>query len=467
MPRDLLFERQSPMPASAAELFAWHARPGAFARLAPPWQRFEVVGPAPRLVEGSRAVLRMAKGPLRIRWVAEHRNVRPGHGFRDVQVRGPFALWEHDHLFEPAPGGGSVLRDRIRFRPPAGALGRWLMEANLRRDLDGTFRYRHATTAADLELHARYADRPRLRVAVTGASGLLGGALTGLLTTGGHEVVRLVRPRAGADADAPGAAGWDTERGLLDPAGLGPIDALVHLAGESIAAGRWTARRKRSIRDSRVRGTKNLIDSLGRLPRPPRVLVSASAVGFYGDRGAAEVDESAAAGEGFLADVCAAWEAAALTGRDLGMRVALARLGVVLTPAGGLLARLLPPFRLGLGGRLGDGRQRMSWISVDDAAAALLHLLLTEGLEGPFNLAAPRAPSNGELSRTLARELRRPALLPLPAPAVRAIFGEMGRELMLAGVAARPDRLLASGFSFRHPGLAEALRHLLGLARGG
>ena len=463
MPRDLEFERQSPMPASAADLYAWHIRPGAFARLAPPWQRFEVVGGAPEIVDGSRVVLRMTKGPLRIRWVAEHRNVTPGRGFRDVQVRGPFALWEHDHLFEPAADGSSVLRDRIRFRPPAGALGRLLMEAHLRRDLESTFRYRHATTAADLELHARFADRPRLRVAVTGAGGLLGRALTGLLTTGGHEVVRLARPVASGAAAAPGTALWDTERGLLDPKGLRPIDALVHLAGESIAAGRWTARRKRSIRDSRVRGTANLIASLGKLEQPPRVLVNASAVGIYGDRGDAEIDETAGAGEGFLANVCTAWEEAAMAGRELGMRVALARLGVVLSPAGGLLARLLPPFRLGLGGRLGDGGQRMSWISIDDAAGAVLHLLMRDDLEGPFNLTAPDSPTNRELTVTLARLLRRPALLPLPAFAARAAFGEMADELMLGGVAARPARLLDDGYGFRHATPEAALRHLLGL----
>ena len=463
MPQDLLFDKRSPMPASAEELFAWHTRPGAFARLAPPWQRFEVVGGTPEVAEGSRVVLRLAKGPLRVRWVAEHRNVRPGAGFRDVQVRGPFALWEHDHLFEDSAAGGATLHDRIRFRPPAGALGRLLMEGNLRRDLKSTFRYRHATTAADLELHARFAGRPRLRVAISGSSGLVGRALTGLLTTGGHEVVRLTRPRSAAATTAPGTAPWDPDRGLLDPANLGPVDAVVHLAGESIAAGRWTPRRKRAIRDSRVRGTSNLIASLARLEKPPRVLVNASAVGFYGDRGDRPADETAGAGTGFLAEVCAAWEEAALAGRELGLRVALARLGVVLSPAGGLLGRLLPPFRLGLGGRLGDGRQRVSWISIDDAAAALLHLLMGDELEGPFNLAAPEAPSNRQLSATLAGLLRRPALLPLPAAAARLAFGEMAHELMLEGVAARPDRLLGDGFAFRHPRLEGALRHLLGL----
>ena len=193
MPHDLEFAKQSPVPATAAELFDWHARPGAFTRLAPPWARIEVLGDFPEIVDGTRVTLRMAKGPLRVRWIAEHRRVRPGVGFRDVQVKGPFALWEHDHLFEPVDGGGAMLHDRIRFRPPGGALGRLLMAGSLRRDLRRTFAYRHATTVADLDLHASYRDRPRLKVAITGAGGLVGRTLSGLLTTGGHEVLHLVR----------------------------------------------------------------------------------------------------------------------------------------------------------------------------------------------------------------------------------------------------------------------------------
>ena len=470
MPRDLQFEKRSPMPATPEELFAWHARPGAFARLAPPWQRFEVVGGRPEVVEGSRVVLRMAKGPLRVRWVAEHRSVRPGAGFRDVQISGPFALWEHDHLFEPRGEEGALLHDRIRFRPPAGALGRLLMEASLRRDLESTFRYRHATTAADLELHARFAGRPRLRVAVTGAGGLVGRTLCALLTTGGHQVVRLQRRAARGPLAAPEEsaerASWDPQRGLLDPGAVGDLDAIVHLAGEPIAGGRWTAERKRRIHASRADGTRNLVDSLRRMERPPRLLISASAVGFYGDRGEEPTDESAPRGEGFLAEVCSAWESAALAARELGLRVAVARLGVVLSPAGGFLARVLPPFRLGLGGRLGDGRQRMSWISIDDAAAALLHLLMTDELEGPINLCAPETPSNAELASLVGRVLRRPAALPMPAPVLRAMFGELADEMMLAGVVARPARLEATGFRFRHPRPEAALHHLLGLPPG-
>ncbi len=446
------------MPATPTELFAWHARPGAFERLVPPWQRFEVAGGSTAVEDGSRLELVMRKGPLRFRWLAEHRDVRPGAGFADVQVRGPFALWRHEHLFEPVPGGGSLLRDRIRYRPPGGALGRLLARPMLRQDLERTFRYRHRTTAADLELHAGHRERRRLRVAVSGASGLIGSTLRALLTTGGHQVVRLVR----AADRAADAALWSPTRGLAEPALLEGFDAVVHLAGESIAAGRWTARRRRRIRDSRVAGTRSLVDSLARLERPPRVFLCASAIGFYGDRPRVELDETAAGGSGFLADVCAAWEEAALAARRLGARVALARFGVVLSPRGGFLARVLPPFRLGLGGPLGGGHQQVSWISVDDAAAAILHALMSDTLEGPVNVVSPEPLANAELTRILARVIGRPAALRLPVPVVRAAFGELAEETMLSSARVLPGRLLESGFRFRHPCLEPALRHLLG-----
>ncbi len=456
---DLTFERQTRVDSSAADLYSWHIRPGAFERLAPPWQRVEIVGGSTAVADGSRLVLRMGKGPLRFRWVAEHGQVRPGAGFRDVQVRGPFALWQHDHLFQPLAPGGALLRDRILYRPPGGALGRLLMGPTLAGDLERTFRYRHATTAADLEMHGRHAGQPRLRVAISGAGGLIGRALAAMLSTGGHRVVRLTRS---ADSDGDSIP-WNPSVGILEPSRAEGLDAIIHLAGENVAGGRWSAARRRRIRNRRVQGTHNLVASLDRLDQPPRSFISASAIGYYGDRGDTRLDESATTGSGFLAEVCSAWEEAALAAGDLGCRVALARLGVVLSPAGGFLRSVLTPFRFGLGGRLGDGRQKVSWISIDDAAAALIHLLMSPNLEGPFNLATPQAPSNSELTGVLAGVLRRPAALPLPAAVARAACGEMAQETMLASVWAHPARLLAGGFRFRHPDLEPALRHLLGL----
>ncbi len=292
------------------------------------------------------------------------------------------------------------------------------------------------------------------RIAITGASGLLGTRLARLLVEHGRSVLRLVRRRArGADE-----VEWNPDRGSIDAAALEGLDGLVHLAGENVGGGRWSAARKRRILESRTHGTALIAETLAGLERRPRVLVSVSAVGYYGDSGDAVVDELAPAGDGFLAAVAVAWEAATAPAADAGIRVVLPRIGVVLAATGGALSRLLLPFRLGLGGVVGGGRQYMSWIALDDCAAALEHLLYADSLAGPVSLVAPTPVTNADFTRTLARVLGRPALLPLPAPLVRLLLGEMGRELLLSGQRVSSARLEASGFRFGHPELEAALR---------
>jgi uncharacterized protein (TIGR01777 family) len=238
----------------------------------------------------------------------------------------------------------------------------------------------------------------------------------------------------------------------------------VHLAGESLSAHRWTEAQKARIRDSRTDGTRLIAEGLAQLERPPRVLVSASAVGYYGDAGAAPLDESAPPGEGFLPEVCQAWEEAASPARARGLRVVNARLGVVLSPAGGALAKMLPAFRLGAGGPIGSGEQVMSWIALDDVLYAILRLIIDPRLEGPVNLTAPLAVTQRELAATLGAVLHRPSRLPLPAAAVRVMFGELGEAVLLGGARVQPRRLSEVGFAFTRPRLEDALRHLLGRA---
>jgi len=271
-------------------------------------------------------------------------------------------------------------------------------------------------------------------------------------------VTRLVR---GASIGRDEAA-WDPVRGLAEPSRLDGTDAVVHLAGANIAAGRWTPTRKAEIRQSRVEGTRSLCDALARLAHPPRVLVSASAVGYYGDRGAETLTEDSPGGTGFLADVCRAWEAATDPASQAGIRVVNLRFGMILTPAGGALAKMLLPFKLGAGGRIGGGEQFMSWIALDDAIGAIHHALGQESVRGPVNAVAPAPVSNTDFTCTLARVLRRPALFPLPAFAARLLFGEMADALLLGGARVVPARLQAAGYGFRFPELEGALRHLLG-----
>jgi uncharacterized protein (TIGR01777 family) len=296
-----------------------------------------------------------------------------------------------------------------------------------------------------------------VHIAVTGSSGLVGAALVSFLTAGGHPVIRLVRrPPSGDEVQ------WDPTEGVRDLSRLEGVDAAIHLAGENIAAGRWTPRRKGAIHRSRVEGTRKLCESLTRLSRRPEALVSASAVGFYGDRGDEILTEDSAPGKDFLARICQEWEAATEPASRAGIRVVHLRFGMILSAAGGALRRMLLPFKLGAGGRMGRGTQYVSWIAIDDAIGAIHHAVCTASLHGPVNAVSPAPVSNAEFARVLGRVLSRPAIFPTPAFAMRLAFGEMADALLLASQRVVPRRLQASGYRFRYPELAGALRHLLG-----
>jgi len=303
-----------------------------------------------------------------------------------------------------------------------------------------------------------------MRILITGSTGLIGTALAPLLSSYGHEVIRLVRS---GSSTTTGVIHWDPRSGTIDAAALEGIDGVVHLAGENIAAGRWTATQKGRIRESRVRGTSFLAESLARLARPPRAWVSASAIGYYGNRGDEVLREESPPGSGFLPEVCIAWEAATKVAEDRGIRVVHLRSGMVLSIAGGALAKMLPVFRIAAGGVIGNGRQYMSWIALDDAIGAIHHALTTDRLRGPVNTVAPAPVTNREFTKALGRALSRPTLVPLPAFAARLALGEMANELLLASQRVEPTRLIASGYPFRFPGLEGALRHLLEKATGG
>lgn len=296
-----------------------------------------------------------------------------------------------------------------------------------------------------------------MKVLVSGATGLVGTALVPALESAGHTVVSLTRSAAGTNR-----IHWDPTAGKLDPRELEGFDAVVHLAGESIAAGRWTAAKKERIRDSRVRGTTLLAEALAKLARPPRVLASASAIGYYGSRGDERLTEDSAGGRGFLAEVCRDWEKATEPASRQGIRVAQLRFGVILSPRGGALAKMLLPFKLGAGGKIGDGRQFMSWVTLDDTVAAVQQVLAQESVRGPVNVVAPHPVTNYEFTKTLGRVLGRPTIFPMPAFAARLAFGEMADELLLGSTRVEPKRLLDGGFTFRHSNLEDGLRHLLG-----
>jgi uncharacterized protein len=299
--------------------------------------------------------------------------------------------------------------------------------------------------------------RADLKIVISGASGLIGSELISSLPKDKHEILRLVRkPQAG-----PGEIRWNPLSGQLDKSALEGVDAVVHLAGENIASGRWTAAKKHRIRESRIRGTLFLARSLSQLFEPPKVLVSVSAIGYYGNRGEEELNEDSSPGKGFLPDLCREWEDATTPVTLRGTRVVIPRIGIVLSASGGALSLMLPVFRMGLGGRIGSGAQYMSWVAMEDLVGIINHAITCESLRGPVNAVSPNPVTNRSFSEILARILARPAFLSLPAFAARIVLGEMANEALLAGAKVSPAKLTQSKYKFKFPELESALRHIL------
>lgn len=443
-------EYSSVIDAPRDEVFAWHARPGAFDRLSPPWQPMRVVTEAASLEDG-RATLALPGG---LRWVAEHQADSYDPPRRFVDAIGGAGLaslpariavrWRHTHEFEDAGDNRTRVIDRVDT-PVPGSL------------LRPMFVYRHRQLADDLAAHRLAAEHglaPQT-IAVTGSSGLVGSALTAFLSTGGHRVIRLVRGAPTADDERR----WDPDD--PDPRLLAGVDAVIHLAGASIA-GRFSESHRKAIRDSRIGPTRRLAELVGRTGCA--VFISASAVGYYGyHRGDETLTEDSDRGDGFLADVVAEWEDATAPAQTEATRVVRVRTGIVQSPRGGTLRLMRPLFGAGLGGRLGDGRQWLPWIGIDDLVDVYHRALWDTELSEPVNAVAPQPVCNSEYTRTLARVLRRPAVLPVPRLGPRLLLGEQGaRELACASQRVIPQKLTAAGHRFRHPDLDGALRHLLG-----
>ncbi|MGA8254201.1 MAG: TIGR01777 family oxidoreductase [Mycobacterium sp.] len=438
----------SVVAAPRDDVFAWYTRPGAFNRLSPPWSPMRLVSEATSLKDG-RATLALPGG---LRWVAQHQPdfYDPPRRFVDaISSDGLASLpariavrWRHTHDFEDVGDNRTRVIDRVETPVPGAALR-------------PMFVYRHRQLADDLGSHREAAQHglAPATVAITGSSGLVGSALAAFLSTGGHRVIRLVR---GAAQD--GERQWSPDG--PDPELLAGVDAVIHLAGASIA-GRFTDSHRKAIRDSRIGPTRKLAEAAA---RARTVLISASAIGYYGyDRGDDTLTEDSERGVGFLADVVADWEDATAPAREAGVRVVNVRTGIVQSPRGGTLKLMRPLFSAGLGGRLGDGRQWLSWIGIDDLIDVYHRALWDTALSGPVNAVAPQPVRNTEYTRTLAHVLHRPAVLPVPPLGPRVLLGEQGAlELALASQRVTPDKLSRSGHQFRQPDLEQALRHLLG-----
>ena len=444
-------EFESVVDNRLAEVFEWHTRPGAMTRLVPPWQPMTVVAETESLADG-RAVLGLPGG---LRWVAQHEpsGFDPPHRFVDeLSSQGPsswpariIGRWRHTHEFSEAPGGTRVY-DHVDTSVPAAALR-------------STFVYRHRQLAEDLAAHRAAADagaQPMV-VAVTGASGLVGSALSAFLSTGGHRVVRLVRRPARNMLERQ----WNPSSPAPDL--LSGVDAVVHLAGASIA-GRFTDGHKAAIRDSRIEPTRRLADAAALADEGPATFVSASAIGYYGfDRGDALLCEESVRGDGYLADVVADWEAATAPAAEAGLRVVTVRTGIVQSARGGTLKLMRPLFAAGLGGRLGSGEQWLSWIGLDDLLDVYYRALYDTRFTGPVNAVAPEPVRNVDYTRALAGVLHRPAMVPVPSLGPRLVLGEQGaRELAQANQRVVPTKLETLGHQFRRSKVTDALAHELG-----
>lgn len=438
------------------QVWDWHTRPGAMRRLVPPWQPMRVVKETESLADGT-AVLGLPAG---LRWIARHdpSGYDPPHQFVDVlsssaDLGGVMTLpprvigwWRHTHRYSDAGTGATRVHDIVDTTVPGFALR-------------STFAYRHRQLAEDLAAHAdATARRPGpLTVAITGSSGLVGTALAAFLSTGGHRVIRLVRGEPAGEDERR----WQPMQPAADL--LDGVDAVVHLAGESIA-GRFTESHRRAIRVSRIEPTQRLAELAAMTGGRLTTFVSASAIGYYGyDCGDTVLDEDSPRGDGFLADVVADWEAATAPAAEAGLRVVRVRTGIVQAAAGGTLRLLRPLFAAGLGGRLGSGRQWLSWISIDDLLDVYYRALWDTSLAGPVNAVAPDPVRNVDYTRALAATVRRPAVLPVPGFGPRLLLGRQGAaELAQADQRVSPAKLLGCGHRFRQPDIADALAHQLG-----
>ncbi len=450
--KPLTFERRTLMPVPAEEVYAWHARPGAFERLNPPFDPVHVIARTGGLEVGARTVVQMPFGPISERWVAEHIACEPGRMFRDQQRTGPFAKWVHTHRFEPRSGMLSELIDQVEYELPLGAVGALIGRRFTTHTLDKAFTYRHTLTRNDLARHAVFASMPRLNVAVTGASGLIGSALVAFLGAAGHNV-RPVK-RQGNEFDASALEG---------------AEVVVNLAGAGVADARWSNERKRLLADSRIDYTRRLVEVLRRSGTVPKVWIQGSAIGVYGDRGDEVLTEDSAPGPrgehgaSFLTGLCLDWEAAGAAVQSLGTRVVMLRTGIVQSARGGALGKLLPLFKLGAGGPISKGKAWQSWVSIEDVLGLILFAAYTESLSGPVNAVAPHPVTSAEYAKELGRVLRRPAKTPVPAFVLRAMFGELADGALLASQRVVSKRLGEAGFRFIHPMLEDALRFTLGL----
>ena len=458
---------ETSIPVSQQQLYDYHASGGAFERLIPPWDQIRIVewkgGEATShlslkeqfgdLSVGTSVHVKVGPAPLALSLIAKHIEHNNPTGFVDQQIKGPFSRWVHRHQFMSEKTGQSLLVDTLDYQAPFFGWFDWLLSSKI----ENMFTLRHQRTKMDLTRFEQYAHFGSKTIAITGASGLIGRNLCAFLRAGGHKVYRLVRRKAQSEDEIY----WNVKEGKIDSQALEGIDAVIHLAGESID-GRWSKSKKERIYKSRIDGTRLLSDALASLQDPPSVFISASAVGIYGNHPHNIATEQTEPATDFLGTVCRDWEKAADSAREAGIRVVHPRMGVVLSGQGGALKKMLPAFLAGGGGRLGSGKQWMPWVALEDVLGMMLMLLFDTTIVGAVNVVSSEPVQNAAFTKTLGTVIRRPTLIPVPGFAIQTLFGEMGKTLLLEGRQVKPTVALEKGFAYQHANLEQALRFELG-----
>ena len=454
------YTKRSTLPVDVQTCFSWHERDGALERYIPPWEQINTIQRTGSIHPGGKVELIIHLGGLPIKWVSHHVEYEKSVSFKDIQHQGPFKTFIHTHKFyQKRQEHTSTLVDDITYELPGGKLGH-LFQKSIHRQLEQSFRYRHHLLHHDLTRHDSVSSTP-LVIVISGASGLVGQNLVPFFTTGGHRVIQLVRrPPANPDEIY-----WNPAKGELDLTRLNHIDAVINLSGENIGEGRWTTKKKERILHSRINTTRLLVKKMQAMSQPPQVFLSCSAIGYYGNRGKEEMTETSPKGQDFISKVCDTWEKEAMKAASF-TRVVTLRIGVVLTPKGGALRKLLTPAQFGLGGPLGHGKQIMSWISINDLIYSFHHCLFNNKIHGAINITSPNPVTNRNLAKILGQKLKRPAILPIPSIFIKLAFGQMGREIPLASTLAIPRKLSQTGFIFSHPTLDIALNYLIGTIPG-
>ena len=457
-----IFIKSTRIPASNKDVFAYHAREGALDRLVPPWSILTVASHEGNIKDGTMSTFKVRLGPVGFKWTALHFGYLQNRQFQDKMVKGPFQSWIHTHSFIPSEIDHCKMEDKITYSPPFGKLGRILLNNMVQNNLNQLFHYRHRILCNDINLWKIAGRNKGQKILITGSHGLIGSSLIPLLTAAGeHKITRLARRGSNHNHANSHSIVWDPSDNKINVKELEGFDVVIHLAGENIF-GRWTDSKKQRILESRIKSTRLLCDSLTKLANPPSTLICASATGFYGNQRNEILIEESKPGFGFLSEVCRRWEESTETARDAGIRVLNMRFGVVLTPKGGVLQKLLALSRFGLGLRLGDASQHISWISIEDAICSIFYSIINSSIRGPVNVVSPNPVTNLEFSKTLARIVKSKIMLPISQKLGRMMLGELADAMIASSTLVVPKKLSFAGYRFVNPDLEDTLRLLLG-----